>query len=134
MAVAASGALLAIVDEGGLAVSECDEHEAATAKVARDGMHDGQREAGGHGGIDGVAAVFQDFHAGIGRLVMDADDHRVFRPHRLLLGGSDYVFAGVVGRGILRAQRGKGAEQAGDYSDGGGSRRHSRPNWEHGRG
>ena len=109
-----------------------DEHEATTAEVARVRPHNGQRKSGGDSGVDGVATVFEDLDTGIGRQVMDADDHRVFGSNRLFAGGGDYVFAGVVGRGILRAKRGKGAE-ADDYSDGGDSRRHSRPNFEHGR-
>ena len=77
------GSLLAEVEEGRLAVVHVragrgpHEHEPAAAEVARLRQHDRQREPHGHGGIDGVAARAQDFDPGVGRIVMDGDDHRV---------------------------------------------------------
>ena len=59
------------------ALREMHEHEAAAAEVARDGMDDGEREAGGDGCVHRVAALLQDGDAGVGGIVMHADDHGV---------------------------------------------------------
>jgi hypothetical protein len=58
------------------------EQKAAAAQVAGRGMDHGQSKAGGHGGVHGVAARAQDFEAGVGGEVMDADHHAVWRVPR----------------------------------------------------
>ncbi len=65
---------------------EMDQHESASAKIARGGMDDGQREACSHCGIHGVAAFLKDLDAGIGREVVNADHHCVLGANRLLAG------------------------------------------------
>jgi hypothetical protein len=49
----------AVVEEVGFALHE-QGHEAASADVACFGVGHGQRKGGGDGGINGVAALFQD--------------------------------------------------------------------------
>ena len=84
------GGLFAVVEEVGFAVLVADEHEAAAADVAGCGIDDGEGEAYGYGCVDGVAALFEDFDAGVGGVVLDGDDHGVLGTHRDLgrgLGG-----------------------------------------------
>jgi hypothetical protein len=57
--------LFAIVDRRHLAGRQADEHEAATANVARRGMRDGEGQAGRDGGIHGISALLQDRRADI---------------------------------------------------------------------
>ena len=45
------------------------------------GEDDGEGEAYGYGCVDGVAAVLEDFDAGVGGVVVDADDHGVAGAH-----------------------------------------------------
>ena len=71
------GGLLAVVDEVGFAGVHADEHEAAAADVAGLGKDDGEGESDGDGGVDCVAAGFEDFDAGVGGVVVDGDDHGV---------------------------------------------------------
>ena len=66
VSVAARGAFSRIVDEGGSAIVHAQQQESAAAQIAGDGMHHGEREAGGHGRIDGVAAFLEDFEACVG--------------------------------------------------------------------
>ncbi len=58
-----------------------DEHEAASADVAGRRKRDGQREADGNRGVHGIATGAQDLDAGVGRVVLNGDDHRVLRAH-----------------------------------------------------
>ena len=83
--------LLAEVDEGGLAVMGAEEEKAAAAQVAGRRMHHCQGKAGGHGGVHGVAALAQEFKAGVGGEVVDADHHSMPRALGLL---------GKVGSGV----------------------------------
>ena len=53
-----------------------------------------ERKAGGHGGVDRVAALAQNFKAGVGGKMVHADDHAVPRAHRLLV---------AIGNHVLRA-------------------------------
>ena len=46
------------------------------------GIDDGEGEAYGYGCVDGVAALFEDFDAGVGGVVLDGDDHRVLSADR----------------------------------------------------
>ena len=48
------------VDEGRLAVMGAQQQESATAKISGDGMHDGKRESGGHGSVDGIASLLHN--------------------------------------------------------------------------
>ena len=70
----------------GFAVVVADEHEAASAEVAGEGVDDGEGEADGYGCVDGVAALLEDFDAGVGGVVLDGDDHGVL--------GADWFFGG----------------------------------------
>ncbi len=54
-----------------------DEHKAAAADVAGRRQRDGEREAYGDGGVDGIAAGTQDAEAGVGGVMLDGDDHVV---------------------------------------------------------
>jgi hypothetical protein len=73
-------------------------------------MHHGQRETRSHGGIDSIAAVFQNFNASVGCQVMDADYHGVSGMDWLFLSsGCNGVFC-VVGSGILGVERREAAE------------------------
>jgi len=76
----------------GLAGVVADEHEAATADVASLGVDDGEGEAYGYGGVDGVAALLEDGEASVGGVVVDGDDHRV-------AGADGLVRLGGEGRG-----------------------------------
>lgn len=96
VAAGGGGSLLAVVEEVGPAVLVADEHEAAAADVARCRVDDGEGEADGHGCIDGIAALLEDGDAGVGGVVVDADDH------------------GVPGAGGLLGSRGLGVERGGD--------------------
>ena len=71
------GSLFAVVEEVGFAVFVADEHEAAAAEVSCEGIDDGEGEVHGYGGVDGVAALFEDFDAGVGGVVLDGDHHGV---------------------------------------------------------
>ena len=71
------GGLLAVVKEVGFAVLVADEHEAASAEVAGEGVDDGEGEVHGDGGVDGVAALLEDLDASVSRVVLDGDDHGV---------------------------------------------------------
>ena len=73
------GGLLAVVDEVGVAGVHADEHEAAAAEVAGLGKDDGEGEPDGDGRVDRIAAGLQDFDAGVGGVVVDADHHGVLR-------------------------------------------------------
>ncbi len=96
------GGGLAEVDEGGASVGEADEHEAAAAEVAGEGMGDGEGEADSHGGIDGVATGFEDGDADVGRERLLGDDH------------AGFAVDGVVGAG--------GGGDQGEEQEGGGLR------------
>ena len=74
--------LLAIVDEMGVAGVHADEHEASAADIAGLGEDDGEGETDGDGRVHRVAAGLEDFDAGVGGRVMDADHHRVLGERR----------------------------------------------------
>jgi hypothetical protein len=75
---------LAEVDEVGRAGVVAIEQEASAADVACGRQHDGEREADGDGCVDCVAALLENPQPGIRGIVLDGDDHGVFR---LLRGG-----------------------------------------------
>jgi hypothetical protein len=89
------GGLLAVVEEVSLAVACADEHESSAADVASLGMDDGEGEAYGYGGVDGVASLLEDGEASVGGVVVDGDDHRV-------PGADGLVGLGGEGRGSER--------------------------------
>ena len=69
------GRFFAEVDEVSFAVGVAQEQKSASAKVSGLGMDDGEREAGGDGGIDGVASRAQHLDSGArGELVNAGDD------------------------------------------------------------
>ena len=74
---------LAEIDEGGAPVGQADQHEAAAADVAREGMRHRQRESHRDRGIDGVAAGLQNLQPGFGGVAFARDHHAVPRAHRL---------------------------------------------------
>src|ERR1700679_987277 len=67
----------AVVEEVSFALVVADEHEASAADVACGGIDDGESEADGYGCVDGVAALLEDFDAGVGGVVLGGGDHRV---------------------------------------------------------
>ncbi len=67
------GGALAEVEEVGFAMGGADHHEAAATEVPGAGPDDGESEAYGYGGVDGVAALLEDGEAGVGGFVMDGD-------------------------------------------------------------
>jgi hypothetical protein len=86
-----------------------DEHEASAADVSGCGIDDGQCKSYGYGGVDCVAALFQDGYSGVGGVVVDADDHRVR--------GSDGFNAGLLGFNLRDGERG-GGERSGEDESG----------------
>ena len=84
------GCTLAVVEGDGAAVGEADEHETAAADIASEGMHDGECEAGGDGGVDGVAAALEHFEAGERGEFVHGGDHAVL--------GLDWSALGAKGR------------------------------------
>ena len=69
------GRFFAEVDEMSFAVGVAEKKEAASAKISGLGMNDGEREAGGDGGIDGIASGLQHLNPGArGKLVNAGDD------------------------------------------------------------
>lgn len=99
------GCLLAVVEEVRLAMLIADEHEAASAEVAGEGVDDGKGEVYGDGCVDGVAALFKDGEAGVGGIVFDGDDHGV--------GGAGGFEIGLLG------EEGGGWKEAGGAEKGG---------------
>ena len=77
------GGAFAEVDEGGAAVGETDEHEAAAAEIAGAGVGDGEGKAHRCGRIDGVAAGLQNGHAGVGGVRFAGDHHGLAGADRL---------------------------------------------------
>ena len=51
------------------------EHEPPATQISAAGMGDGQRITDGNGGVDRVAAAFQDIEPDFGREPLGADDH-----------------------------------------------------------
>jgi len=84
-----SGSLLAVVEEVGAAVLVADEHEAASAEIAGEGVGDGEGEADGHSCVHGVAALFEDGNADVACVVLNAGDHGVL--------GANGLEAGLLG-------------------------------------
>ena len=77
------GSLLAKIEEVHLAFGAAVEHESAAPQIAGRRMHDGERKAGGHRGIDRIAALSHDLGAYAGCLRMRAGHHRVTGANRL---------------------------------------------------
>ncbi len=75
-----------------------DEHEAASAEIAGEGINDGEGKADGDGCIDGIAALLEDGEAGVGGVVLNGDDHGV--------PGADGLFGGGGCRSGRRFRRG----------------------------
>ena len=74
---------LAEIDERRAAVGEPDQHEAAAAEIAREGMRRGHGEAHRDRRVDGIAALLQDRHTDIDGLRFHRHRHAVPRAHRL---------------------------------------------------
>jgi hypothetical protein len=77
VAAGGGGGLLAVVEEVGFAVLVADEHEASATDVSGCRVDDRESKAYGYGGVDCVAALLQDRHAGVRGVVVNADDHGV---------------------------------------------------------
>ena len=93
------GRLFAVIDKRRPAVVHAQEQESAAAQVAGEGMDNGEGKAGGHSRIHRIAAFFQDFKAGVGGKVVNADHHAVARTDGLLAApGQDVLLRGL-GRG-----------------------------------
>ena len=106
-----AGGALAEVDEGGVAVGEADEHEAAASDIAGGGVRDGEREGDGDGGVDGIAAGFEDGLTGVGGVGFARDDHAVARVDRLARG----EFGGEEGEGHEEGRHGESGGGAGSH-------------------
>ncbi len=70
------------IEEVRRAVRLANQHEAAAAQIARDGMRDGERKAHGDSGIDGISALLQNCKTDIGGNGFLRDHHAVLCPHR----------------------------------------------------
>ena len=68
---------LAIVERGDLATSCAMHDKPAAPDIAGIGQHHLEREAHGDGGVDGVAALLEDFDAGLRGERVRGDHHRV---------------------------------------------------------
>jgi hypothetical protein len=79
-------------------------------------MNYGESKARGHGSVDSVAAGAQDFNAGIGSKMVNADHHAVLGADRLLLKVGreirDHVFLALL-RGGKSGKRKCGAGEDG---------------------
>jgi hypothetical protein len=64
VAAGGGGGGLAVVDGDGATVGEVDHHEAAAADVSGERIDDGEGETDGDARVHGVAAFFENFHAG----------------------------------------------------------------------
>ena len=73
------GRLLTIVEKVHFAVGTSEEHEAASADVARLGIDNLQREADGDSRVHRVAALLQDRNAGLRGLRVHRGHHRFGR-------------------------------------------------------
>ncbi len=71
--------LFAVVDEVGGAVGHADKHEPTPAEISCLRVHDGEGEARGDGGVDGVAAGLHYLYAGARGQLVDAGHHGVRR-------------------------------------------------------
>ncbi len=76
------GCLLPEVQARHGAVGLAQDHEPAPADVAGPWVGHRQGEGGGHGGVDGVAAVPQNFNANIRGMTVSAHDHALGGPDR----------------------------------------------------
>ncbi len=59
------GCGFAVIEEGGFAIGQAHEHESAATDVSSSGLDHGENERRSDSGIHGVAATFQDIHAGL---------------------------------------------------------------------
>jgi hypothetical protein len=80
-----------------VAVGAAEKKEAASAEISSLRMHDGEREAGGDGGIDRIAARAQHLNAGARGELVDAGHDSVRSVRRAQRRGHD-------GRGEQSAQ------------------------------
>jgi hypothetical protein len=87
----------------GLVVPVADEHEAASAEVAGEGVGDSEGEAYRYSCIYGITASFEDGDAGVTCVVLDAGDHSV--------GGAGGLEAGLLGQESWCWEEGGGAEK-----------------------
>ena len=62
---------------GELCGARADQHESTAADIAGRGEGDGQGKADGHGGVHGIAALVQDFEAGVCGVMMIGGNHLV---------------------------------------------------------
>ena len=84
-----------------------DQHKAATTDVAGRRVDDGEREGGGYGGVNSVAALFEDGDSCVSGIVLDGDDHGMLC--------ADRSEAGLLGRG---GREGRGEEEGGSGAAG----------------
>ena len=98
---------LAVVDDHVAAIGEVDEHETAAADIAGERINDAEGEAGGDGGVHGIAALAEHLHAG-------------FRSESVR--GGDEPALGFDGF-ALRAERDRGRTQKCEEDDSGGEAR-----------
>jgi hypothetical protein len=74
-----------------------EEHKATTPQVASARVDNGESNASGHGGVNGVAAFAKDIKAGVGGKMMDADDHSMAGTDGLFIQIGNHVLRGLLG-------------------------------------
>jgi hypothetical protein len=103
----------AIVEKSGFAAGETDEHEAASADVARGRFNYGKSEGSGYCGVYSIATALENFHSGLGSERLIGGDHTVSRTDgcsRPFLGNVRMIaeFVGGLGGGELLEERKNG--------------------------
>ena len=86
-----------------------DEHEAASAEVAGEGIDDGEGEVYRNGCVDCVSTFFEDLDACVGGVVLNSDDHGV--------GGACWLEIGLLRLKGCRKE-GEGDERCSDAGGG----------------
>ena len=75
--------LFAVVEKVRLAIGHADQHEAAATDISGRRMHHGQRESGGHRGVDGIAAGLHDLDTGTRCQLVHAHHDGMLRVNRM---------------------------------------------------
>src|SRR5216684_7384267 len=73
----------AIIEEGGFAVGQANQHEAAAADVARGRLDHSKRESHSHRRIHRVTAALKDFDSCLGTKFFVSSDHAMAGANRL---------------------------------------------------
>jgi hypothetical protein len=87
-----------------VAIVGAQQQESSSAKIAGEGMHDRQREAGSHGSIDSVSAGLKDMHSGVRGQVMHTHHHPMLGADRLLVTVVEAARSWLLSHDASRAQ------------------------------